>query len=193
LVSVLYRGGRHAERRGYVLGHETVEVLAGLDFFAAAENVDRDAVFRHGEQAVQEAATTQQAKDEADKRLRDVANTAGQTATAAQANVFRIAETAATGAQRVVTDAAQCVSSDFRTVASLPAYAVGTITEFRAAWLKCIGQTALAGTEMSQKIVRQAAEQQRQFAADAVQAWMERNARIMQFALRIAQEGFRPL
>jgi hypothetical protein len=143
------------------------------------------------EQAEQEAAT-QQAKDEADKRLHDVAKTVGQTATTAQANVFRIAETAATGAQRVVTDAAQTVTSDLRTVASLPTYAVGTMTEFRSAWIECIGQTTLAGTEMSQKIVRQAAEQQRQFAADAVQAWIERNARIMRFALGIAQEGLRP-
>ena len=79
-----------------------------------------------------------------------------------------------------------------QTVASLPSLAAEAMTEMRVAWMECIGRAALAGTEISQQIVRHAAEQQQQLAADALQGWMDRNARIMRLTLDMTQEGFRP-
>jgi hypothetical protein len=37
-----------------------------------------------------------------------------------------------------------------------------------------------------------AAEQQRRFAAEAMQGWMEQNARVMQISIRVTQESLRP-
>jgi hemerythrin-like domain-containing protein len=139
-------------------------------------------------QAEQEGVALRAAEQTADN-LRDIVKAVGQTATTSQTNVFQLAETAATGAQRVVTDAAQAITSNSRAAASLPHIAVGAMTDLRGAWMECIGQTTLAGTEMSRQIVRRAAEQQRQFVGSAVQSWMEGNGRIMQFALEVA---FRP-
>jgi hypothetical protein len=67
-----------------------------------------------------------------------------------------------------------------------------TVTLIRSAWVEWIGQTIRAGTQTSQGLVQQAAEQQQRFAADVMQGWMEHNARIMQITMRVAQEGFRP-
>jgi hypothetical protein len=37
-----------------------------------------------------------------------------------------------------------------------------------------------------------AAEQQQRFAAEAMQGWMEQNARVMQISIQVAQESLRP-
>ena len=66
------------------------------------------------------------------------------------------------------------------------------MTEIRSAWIEWMGQTTLAGTQMSQELLRQTAEQQRRFAANAMQGWMDHNARVMQITMRMTQEGFRP-
>jgi len=152
-------------------------------------------------QAEQEAAA-QRAQDEARRHVRDAAESVARTATAAQTGVFRMVEKAATGAQRVGTeirgaadaymDAVQTTMPDSRAVAALPSVAIGAMTEIRSAWMEWMSQTTRAGTQMSQDILRQAAEQQRRFAADAMQRWMEHNAHVMQITMRVAQEGFRP-
>jgi hypothetical protein len=56
-----------------------------------------------------------------------------------------------------------------------------------------MGQTALARAQMSQDLLRQAAEQQQRFTADAMQSWMEHNARVMQITMRAAQQTFSSL
>jgi len=81
---------------------------------------------------------------------------------------------------------------DLQTVATLPETAVGAMEEIRSAWIEWMGQTTLTGTRISQDLLRQAAEQQRRFAAEAVQGWMKHNARVMQISMRVAQEGLRP-
>jgi hemerythrin superfamily protein len=152
-------------------------------------------------QAEQEAAV-QQAQDEAERRAHDAAEVVARTATAAQTSVLRVAENAVTSAQRVgseiqgaantYVDAMKTMVPDLRTVASLPKVAVGAMTEIRSGWIEWMSQTTRAGTQMSQDLVRQAAEQQQRFAAGAVQGWMEHNARMMQITMRVAQESFRP-
>ena len=152
-------------------------------------------------QAEQEAAV-QQAQDEAERRAHDAAEVVARTATAAQTSVLRVAENTVTSAQRVgseiqgaantYVDAMKTMVPDLRTVASLPKVAVGAMTEIRSGWIEWMSQTTRAGTQMSQDLVRQAAEQQQRFAAGAVQGWMEHNARMMQITMRVAQESFRP-
>jgi hypothetical protein len=55
-----------------------------------------------------------------------------------------------------------------------------------------MGHTTRAGAQTSQELLWQAAEQQRRFASDVMQGWMEHNARIMDITARVARESFRP-
>lgn len=157
------------------------------------------------EQAERQAgleAAAERAQDEARRRAHDVAEAVARAATAAQTSAFRIAENAATSAQRIGADmrgaadsyihAVEAMTPDPRAIASLPNVAVGAMMDIRTAWLELMSQTTRAGTQMSQDLLRQAAEQQQRFSADAVQGWMEHNARVMQITMRVAQEGFRP-
>jgi len=75
---------------------------------------------------------------------------------------------------------------------SLPKVAAGAMTDIRSAWLDWMNQTTRVGAQVSQELLRQTAEQQRRFAADAVQRWADHNARVMQITMRVAQEGLRP-
>jgi hypothetical protein len=50
---------------------------------------------------------------------------------------------------------------------------------------------ARAGASQSQELVLKAAERQRQFAADAMQVWMEHNTRLMKMGIDVAQAGLR--
>jgi hypothetical protein len=74
----------------------------------------------------------------------------------------------------------------------LPEVAVDAMAEIRSTWIEWMGQTTLAGTQISQELLRQAAERQQRFAAEAVQGWMKQNARVMQISMRVVQEGLRP-
>jgi DNA repair exonuclease SbcCD ATPase subunit len=150
-------------------------------------------------QAEQEAAA-KQAQDEAEHRVREVAETVARTATAAQASVLQVAENAATRVQRLgaeiqsaadaYVDTVRTVTPDLRSITSLPGIAVGAMTELRSAWIDWVGQTALAGTQMSQGLLQQAVEQQRRLAATTVQGWTEHNARVTAIAVEMAQKSF---
>ncbi len=154
------------------------------------------------EHLAQQEAAAKQAQDEAKRHVRDAAETVTRTAMAAQMGVLRIVENAATDAQRIGADvrdaansytrAVQAMAPDARELAAWPNAVVGAMTEIRSAWIEWMGQTTRAGTQMSQDLLRQAAEQQQRFAADAVQGWMAHNARIMEITMRVAQENFRP-
>lgn len=164
----------------------------------AAARQEREQAKRQTEQK----AAVQQAQDEAEHYVRDAAETIARTASAAQARVLRIVETAAAGAQHVGTeiqhgadaymDTVRTSVPNLQAVASLPTSAVSAMTEIRSAWMGWMGQTTRTGTQMSQALLRQVAEQQQRFASDAVQGWMECNARVMQITMRLAQEGTRP-
>lgn len=152
-------------------------------------------------QADQEAAA-QRAHYEAERGAHEAAEVMARTVTSAQTNVLHLAQTAATNAQRIggemqgATDSyiamVKTIVPDFRTVTALPKAAVGAMTEIRSAWVEWMSHTTRAGAQMSQALLRQAADQQRQFAADTVHGWMEHNARVMQITMRVAQEGLRP-
>ena len=148
-------------------------------------------------QAEQEAAA-KRTQEKAEQRIREAAETAARTATVAQAGVLQIAEKAATRVQRLgaevqsadaYIDTVRTSTPDLRAVASLPSVAIGAMTQFRSAWIEWVGQTALARTRMSQELLQQAAEQQRRFAANAVQSWVEQNARVMEITMGVVRES----
>jgi len=150
------------------------------------------------EYQAEQQAVAQRVQEQAARRAQQAAEAVAQTAMAASTNVLRIAEKATPNAQRVATeiqgvtstyiDAVKRMVPNPQTAAALSKVALDATADICSAWSEWIDQTTRAGTEMSQEIVRQAASQQRQFAADVMQGWMEHNARIM----RAAQEGFRP-
>ena len=144
-------------------------------------------------------AAAQRAHDEAEHRVREVAETVARTATAAQAGVLRVAESAATHVQRlgaeiqsaadVYVDTVRTATPDLQAVTSLPSIAVGAMMDLRSAWIGWIGQAAVTRMQMSQGLLQQAVEQQRQLAANAVQGWAEHNARVTAITVGVAQES----
>jgi hypothetical protein len=76
-------------------------------------------------------------------------------------------------------------------VAAMPRIAAGVMAKFPSAWIELIGQAARANASLSQQLMLQAGEWQRQFAADAVQRWMEHNTRLMKIGIHVAQAGLR--
>jgi hypothetical protein len=173
------------------------------------------------QQAEQQAAAEQAAQNEMEQKrakaepkreqadlqaeqARHAALRATETTTrAAGANVLRLAENATDGAQRVgeelrgavgaYTEAARTMMPDAaRIAASQPRKAITSMTEFRSAWIEWLGQTTRAGTQMSQDLLRQTAEQQQRFAVIAMQNWMDHSARVMQITMQMTQEGLRP-
>jgi hemerythrin superfamily protein len=154
------------------------------------------------EHRAEQQAAAKRAEADAQRRAHEAAEAVARTATAAQTNALRIAEHAAVNAQRVgaevqnvaniYLDAMKTMVPDLRTVAALPEAAVGAMAEIRSAWIEWMSQTTLTGTQISQDLLRQAAEQQRRFAAEVMQGWMTQNARVMQISMRVAQEGLRP-
>jgi iron-sulfur cluster repair protein YtfE (RIC family) len=149
-------------------------------------------------QAEQEAAA-KRAQDEAEHRVREVAETVARTATAAQAGVLQVAENAATRVERLgveiqsaadaYVDTVRTATPDLRAISSLPSIAVGAMTELRSAWIGWVGQAALTRMQMSQGLLQQAVEQQRRLTADAVQGWAEHNARVTAITVGMAQES----
>jgi len=169
---------------------------------AAAERAQNAAAEQARQQEAERQAAAKRAEAEAQRRAQEAAAAVARTATAAPANVLRITEHAAVNAQRVGAqiqdaasiyfDAVKTMVPDLQTVATLPKTAVGAMAEIRSAWIEWMGQTTLSGTQISQDLLRQAAEQQRRFAAEALQGWMKHNARLMQITMRVAEEGLRP-
>jgi len=151
-------------------------------------------------QAEQQAAD-QAAQEDAERRAHDAAEAVARTATMAPANVLRVVEGAAGSAlqaaeeMRGVTDAyagaAKMMVPDPQAVAAMPRIAAGAMAEFPSAWIEWIAQAARASASLSQEHMLQVAAWQRQFAADAVQGWMEHNTRLMKIGIHVAQAGLR--
>jgi hypothetical protein len=95
------------------------------------------------------------------------------------------------GATHTYVSSVKGVGPDLRAVAALPRIALGAMAELRSAWIEWVGQTTRASAAISQELVLQATEQQRRFAAEAVQGWMQHNARVMEIAIHAAQEALR--
>jgi hypothetical protein len=132
-------------------------------------------------------------REETPDRLRATAKAIKRTATAAPTNVLPMAKAGTQRADTEVRSAAdtdseapQEMAPEFQEAASLPSVAVGGTMGLRAAWAEWIGQTAVAGTQISQDCLRQVAEQQC-FAAHAMQGWMDQNARAMRMTMQLAQ------
>jgi hypothetical protein len=157
-----------------------------------------DTIEENERQTAQQAAA-EQAQDET---AGAIARTVGQTATAAQANAPQIAASAEASAEHVSaeirdaavadSDAMQTMAPDLPARAALPDAGVDAMREIRSAWIGWIGQITLAGTQMSQDLLRQLADQHGRFAVEAMQGWMVHNARVVHATLLLAQAGLRP-
>jgi hypothetical protein len=168
----------------------------------AREQAERQAERQAEAEQAKQAAAEQARHEEAERGVHELGEAVAQTAMAAPTNVLHIAKAAAANAQRVgaeiqsVTDtnvdAVKSMVPDLPTVASVPKAAVTAMSEIRSAWFEWMGHTMRAGTQTSQELLWQAAEQQRRFATDVMQGWMEHNARIMDITARVARESFRP-
>ena len=160
------------------------------------------------EEAEQKRAKLRQEHEEAERQAeqeaaakqaqRETTETAARAAITAQTSVFRIAQAGVNNMQRAgaemqgmtnsYIDAVKMLVPDFQTVTELPKAAVSAMTDIRSVWIDLMGQT----TQMSQDLLRQRAEQQQRFVAEAMRSWVEHNARVMQITMHVAQEGFRP-
>jgi hypothetical protein len=158
---------------------------------------ERDEAARRAEQQ----AADQAGQVEAERRAHEAAEAVARTATMAPANVLRVVKGAASSALRAGEEmqgildtnagAAKKMVPDPQAVAALPRIAIGALADFRSAWIEWIGQAACASASVSQELVLQAAERQRQFTADAVQGWMEHNTRLLKIGIHMAQAGLR--
>ena len=154
------------------------------------------------ERQAEQEAVGQPAQEEAERRVRDAAEVVTCAAPSAETNIVHIGKSAAANEERVgaemkrvadaYVDAATTMAPDLPSVAFEPKIAADAMTEIRSAWIDWMRQTAVIGTRMSQELLRQAAEQQQRFAADAVEGWMEHNTRVMQIIARTAQAALRP-
>jgi hypothetical protein len=143
-------------------------------------------------------ATGEQAQDEAVERIAQVV---AQPATPVQTDAPHIAASAETRAERVgaelrdaavtYSDAIQTMGPDLPPVATLPDARIHPVTDVRSAWIGWIGQTALAGTQVSQDLLCQLADQQRRFALEAMEGWMLHSARVVHTSLLLAEAGLR--
>ena len=144
-------------------------------------------------------AAAQEAQEAADRRVHETAEAVARTATMAPASALRVVQGATNSALRVgeemqgVKDAyvgaVKGLLPDIQAVAALPKVAVGAMTDLRSAWIDWMGQTTRASAAMSQELVLQVAERQRQFAVEAMQCWMEHNARIIKITTEVVQKG----
>jgi hemerythrin-like domain-containing protein len=166
---------------------------------------DREQSERHAEQQetaerAKQAATGQSrqadsdaaidhARDETQDRPRDSAEAVERIATAAQTNVFQMAKGDTQRAGNEVRSAADTNSEALQTVApksQVAASLPGVAAEFPAVWVEWMGQSAVAGAQITQDVLRQVAMQQH-FAANAMQGWMEQNARVMRMTMHMTQ------
>ena len=187
---------------------QTVAERIEADVITAEQIKDGEAEARpskalHASEENEWQMAQQAAADQAqDETAGPSAQPVGQTATAAQTNAPQIAASAEARAECVdaeisdaavaYSDAMQTMAPDLPAVADLPDAGVGAMTEIRSAWVGWIGQTTLAGTQMSQDLLRQLADQHRRLAIEAMQGWMLHNARVMHTTLLLAQASLRP-
>jgi iron-sulfur cluster repair protein YtfE (RIC family) len=146
-------------------------------------------------------AAAQQAQEEVEPRAHDAAEGLARTATAPQTVALHVVKSATDSTRRIgaeiqgATDpsrgAVKNTVPNPQTIAALPSVGLGAMTEARSVWIEWWGQTTRASAQMSQELIRQAAEQQRRFAADAMWGWMEHNARITRITIQAVQEGLR--
>jgi hypothetical protein len=175
--------------------HEELEARrekARQDRQEAEREAARQAEVEHAQKAAAEQARHDEAEQKRAKaqQERELSERATRVAMTAQTNVSQIAETAVAGTERVgetIRDTAQIMMPDFRAVATLPSATIGAMAEIRSAWMEWMGQTTRAGTQMSQKLLWQAAEQQQRLVSSAMQGWMEQNARVMRITLAMTQ------
>jgi hypothetical protein len=152
---------------------------------------EREQAERHAEQE----AVAAREQSAAEHRARELSETAARIAMSAQTNASRIAETAVADTERVgevIRDTVQIMTPDFRAAAALPGAAIDAMAEIRSTWMEWMGQTTRAGTQMSRDLLWQAAEQQQRFVTNAIEGWMEQNARVMRITMDMTQTTFRP-
>jgi hypothetical protein len=166
---------------------------------AEARPSDRSHASEEIERPTAQQAAAEQAQDET---AGTIAQAVGQTATATPTHAPQIAANAEARAERVgeeirdsaaaFSDAMQKMAPDLPVDAALPDAGVDAMTEIRSAWVGWVGQTTLAGTRMSQDLLRQLADQHRRLTVEAVEGWTVHNALVMHTTLLLAQACLRP-
>jgi Hemerythrin HHE cation binding domain len=192
------QGERQAEHQAEAERVQKAAVEQARHDEAAQKRVAARHEREEAERQAEQEAVGQSAQEEAERRVGDAA----EVVASAESNVLHIGKSAAANAERVgaemnrVADAyvgaATTMAPGLPSVASEPKIAVDAMTEIQSAWIDWMRQTAVIGTRMSQELLRQAAEQQQRFAADAVEGWMEHNTHVLQIIARVAAAGLRP-
>lgn len=166
----------------------------------------------HAEQQAAAEAAAERAQKVALRRTRDnvrnAAETMERTVESAHNGARRAAEnivgsaqrtaTAALGAAEAYRDSAHATAQGLQAVAAAYQIAGRGMTEIRSAWMEWTSRAMNANSQASQQLMRcrtlqQLAETQRGFLADAMQRWMENNARILQISQRVSEEALHPL
>jgi hypothetical protein len=156
----------------------------------------------HASEEIERRTAQQAAAEQAqDETAGTIAQAVGQTATATPTNAPQIAANAQARAERVgeeirdsaaaFSDAMQKMAPDLPVDTALP-HAGVAMTEIRSAWVGWVSQTTLAGTRMSQDLLRQLADQHRRLTVEAVEGWTVHNALVMHTTLLLAQACLRP-
>ena len=171
---------------------------------AAEESRHREAEHKDAKARHERTEAERRAEEEAaaQRSTHDAAEAVTRAAAATQDNVYNVARDTERTTQRVGAetrgiadtgiDAVKTMVPDLGTVAARPEVAVDAMTKVRSAWVEWMDLTTRAGTQMSQRLLWQAVEQQQRFAATAMHGWMDHNARLMKITMQVAQEGFLP-
>lgn len=166
----------------------------------------------HAEQKAAAKDAAERAQKAAARRVQDsvrgAAEAMEQTVETAQEGARQTAENIADGTQRAATavlgaskayrDSARTTAHGLQAVAASYRIAARGMTEIRSAWMEWTGRAMNAHTQATRQLMRcrtlqQVAETQRAFFTDAMQRWMENNARILQISRRVTDEALRPL
>jgi hypothetical protein len=200
--------------------HDIAERFA--NGMAEAEQIKRDEAEqkrleskRERDRAEQQAAAeeaTERAQKATARRTRDNVRNAAEamerTVEAAHNGAREAAENITNGVQRAATgvlgavsvyrDSADTTAQGLQAVAASYHIAARGMTEIRSAWMSWMVKAMNAHTQASQQLMRcrtprHVAEVQRGVLADAMQGWMENNARILQISRRVTEEALHPL
>jgi iron-sulfur cluster repair protein YtfE (RIC family) len=167
---------------------------------AEAEQAKQDELGERRAKARQEREQQEAAEQKPEEASRLVRGAADTIATMARASGLRIVDNARAGAQRVGTQvhdvadtsvgAVRTMVPGTRAVTSLSLVAMGALTEIQSTWVNWAAQMTRAGARMSHELLCQAAEQQRQFGADAIRSWLDHNVHIVRITTNVAQRAF---
>jgi hypothetical protein len=135
---------------------------------------------------------------EAMERTVEAAHNGARQAAEKIADSVQRTATGVLGAAEIYRDSARTTAQGLQAVAASYHTAARGMTELRSAWMSWMVNAMNAHTQASQQFMhcrtpRHVAEVQREVLANAMQRWMESNARILQISRWVTEEALRPL